>query len=133
MPLTSWVVFAKLVTPSAGPPYHRVFLKVTNCSAPEHGFVMAGTYNTRPMPAEILVKGGNLLLFANAKRSKNIGESTLPGRNRYRRKRHLYFEAVFVGLLVWPQTLFRYQLPRAPVVPATAANLGAFLAVASAD
>ena len=49
-------------------------------SAGAYGFVMAGTYNTRPMPAEILVKGRKSTVVRKRQKIKDIwiGESTAP-------------------------------------------------------
>jgi len=49
-------------------------------SAGAYGFVMAGTYNTRPMPAEVLVKGRQAALVRKRQKVKDIweGEATAP-------------------------------------------------------
>ena len=49
-------------------------------SAGAYGFVMAGTYNTRPMPAEVLVKGRQAALVRQRQKVKDIwkGEATAP-------------------------------------------------------
>jgi len=49
-------------------------------SAGAYGFVMAGTYNTRPMPAEVLVKGRQAALVRKRQKAKDIweGETTAP-------------------------------------------------------
>ena len=49
-------------------------------SAGAYGFVMAGTYNTRPMPAEVLVKGRQAALVRKRQKVKDIweGETTAP-------------------------------------------------------
>ena len=53
---------------------------VAMLSAGAYGFVMAGTYNTRPMPAEILVKGRKSTVVRKRQKIKDIwiGESTAP-------------------------------------------------------
>jgi len=49
-------------------------------SAGAYGFVMAGTYNTRPMPAEVLVKGRQAALVRKRQKVEDIweGETTAP-------------------------------------------------------
>ena len=49
-------------------------------SAGAYGFVMAGTYNTRPMPAEVLVNGKKAAVVRKRQKVKDIwaGESTAP-------------------------------------------------------
>tara|TARA_B100001123_G_scaffold139396_1_gene162012 strand:- start:2221 stop:3519 length:1299 start_codon:yes stop_codon:yes gene_type:complete len=49
-------------------------------SAGAYGFVMASTYNTRPMPAEVLVKGRKSAIVRKRQKIKDIwlGESTAP-------------------------------------------------------
>ena len=49
-------------------------------SSGAYGFVMAGTYNTRPMPAEVLVKGRKAALVRKRQKVKDIweGEATAP-------------------------------------------------------
>ena len=41
-------------------------------SAGAYGFVMAGTYNTRPLPAEVLVKGKKSALVRKRQKVKEI-------------------------------------------------------------
>ena len=54
--------------------------KLALLSAGAYGFVMAGTYNTRPMPAEVLVKGRQAALVRKRQKVKDIwkGEATAP-------------------------------------------------------
>ena len=49
-------------------------------SAGAYGFVMAGTYNTRPMPAEVLVNGKKAAVVRKRQKVKDIwaGEGTAP-------------------------------------------------------
>ena len=51
---------------------------VAMLSAGAYGFVMAGTYNTRPMPAEVLVNGKKAAVVRKRQKVKDIwaGEST---------------------------------------------------------
>ena len=53
---------------------------VAMLSAGAYGFVMAGTYNTRPMPAEVLVKGRKAAVVRKRQAAKEIwaGEATAP-------------------------------------------------------
>ena len=53
---------------------------VAMLSAGAYGFVMAGTYNTRPMPAEVLVKGRKAAVVRKRQAVKEIwaGEATAP-------------------------------------------------------
>ena len=53
---------------------------VASLSAGAYGFVMAGTYNTRPLPAEVLVKGKKAALVRRRQKIKEIweGETTAP-------------------------------------------------------
>ena len=44
-------------------------------SAGAYGFVMASTYNTRPLPAEVLVKGKKSAIVRKRQKVKNIWES----------------------------------------------------------
>ena len=49
-------------------------------SAGAYGFVMAGTYNTRPMPTEVLVNGNKAAVVRKRQKVKDIwaGEVTAP-------------------------------------------------------
>ena len=49
-------------------------------TAGAYGAVQAGTYNTRPMPAEVLVKGRQAALVRKRQKVKDIweGEATAP-------------------------------------------------------
>ena len=53
---------------------------VAMLSAGAYGFVMAGTYNTRPLPAEVLVAGKNAAIVRKRQKVKDIwdGESVAP-------------------------------------------------------
>ena len=53
---------------------------VAMLSAGAYGFVMAGTYNTRPLPAEVLVAGKKAAIVRKRQKVKNIwdGESIAP-------------------------------------------------------
>ena len=49
-------------------------------SAGAYGFVMAGTYNTRPLPAEVLVSGKKSAIVRERQKVKEIweGEAVAP-------------------------------------------------------
>jgi len=53
---------------------------VAMLSAGAYGFVMAGTYNTRPMPTEVLVSGKKAAVVRKRQKVKDIwaGEATAP-------------------------------------------------------
>ena len=53
---------------------------VAMLSAGAYGFVMAGTYNTRPLPAEVLVAGKNAAIVRKRQKVKDIwdGEAVAP-------------------------------------------------------
>jgi len=53
---------------------------VAMLSAGAYGFVMAGTYNTRPLPAEVLVAGKKAAIVRKRQKVKDIweGEATAP-------------------------------------------------------
>ena len=48
---------------------------VAMLSAGAFGFVMAGTYNTRPMPAEVLVKSRKAAIVRQRQKVKSIWEN----------------------------------------------------------
>lgn len=58
-------------------------------SAGAYGFVMAGTYNTRPLPAEVLVKGNQAAVVRQRQKIRDIweGESSAPWQRAKSKKR----------------------------------------------
>ena len=93
-------------------------------SAGAYGFVMAGTYNTRPLPAEVLVKGKKTRYRSQTPKIKR----DLGGRNRCPVAEVNYFAAVLVGPLS-----FSYSALSASTRFCSAKTVAASLPAASVD